>query len=107
MKIFGSRIWLNLGVMLFFIGAIVFFFFLIDFGLDFIDSFYDLNQPIRPVDGVHLYPFLFSSLIIIQIIEVLGKVIIHLRSADAVLLHSYFIKLTNQDGERFLTSPVV
>lgn len=90
MPIFGSGKWLNLWVGLFFFGAIVFFFFGVYFGLDFTDSFYHLNQAIRPVDGVYLYPFLYSSLIIREIIEFLGKEIIYLRFVDAFLLFISF-----------------
>lgn len=56
--------------------TIFLFFGAIFFGLDFTDSFYHLNQALRPASGKHLYSFLGNSLIIREIVELLGPGII-------------------------------
>lgn len=71
--------------------AISFFFATIFFGLDFTDSFYHLNQALHPADDRHLYPFLGSSLIIREIIELVGPEIISLRLVNSLLLLISFL----------------
>src|SRR5690606_9389288 len=56
------------------------------FGLDFTDSFYHLNQALNPVDGIYLYPFFLSSVIIKGFIELAGSDIIYLRIINWFLL---------------------
>jgi len=73
-------------VNVFLIVSIAYFFSGIFFGLDFTDSFYHLNQAIAPADGIYLYPFVLSSLIIKTIIEILGPEIIYLRFINSLLL---------------------
>lgn len=71
--------------------AIYFFFAAIFFGLDFTDSFYHLNQAIYPAGDKHLYPFLGSSLIIREIVELLGPEIIFLRLVNSFFLLTSFL----------------
>ena len=71
--------------------AISFFFAAIFFGLDFTDSFYHLNQAIYPAGDKHLYPFLGSSLIIREIVELLGPEIIFLRLVNSFFLLTSFL----------------
>lgn len=71
--------------------ALFFFFAAIFFGLDFTDSFYHLNQALRPAGDQHLYPFLGSSLIISEIVELLGPEIIFLRLVNSFLLLTSFL----------------
>jgi len=73
-------------VNVFLIVSIAYFFSGIFFGLDFTDSFYHLNQALAPADGIYLYPFFLSSLIIKTIVEILGPEIIYLRFINSLLL---------------------
>lgn len=66
--------------------SIGYFFSGIFFGLDFTDSFYHLNQALHPADGIYLYPFFLSSLIIKSIVGILGPEIIYLRFINSLLL---------------------
>ena len=56
------------------------------FGLDFTDSFYHLNQALNPADGIFLYPFFLSSVIIKWLIELAGTNIFNLRVINWLLL---------------------
>lgn len=71
---------------LLFILAVLYSFSGIFFGLDFTDSFYHLNQALRPAKGVYLYPFFLSSVIIKNITEFIGTDVIYIRTVNWLLL---------------------
>ena len=71
---------------MFLVLSILYFFSGIFFGLDFTDSFYHLNQALHPADGIYLYPFFLSSIIINTIVEIIGPEIIYLRLINSLLL---------------------
>lgn len=70
----------------FLVASIIYFFSKIFFGIDFTDSFYHLNQALDPADGIFLYPFFLSSVILGLIVETLGPEIIYLRFINSFLL---------------------
>lgn len=67
-------------------ASIIYFFSKIFFGIDFTDSFYHLNQALDPADGIYLYPFFLSSIILKNIVEILGPDIIYLRLINSLFL---------------------
>lgn len=73
-------------VNVFLITSILYFFSGIFFGLDFTDSFYHLNQALHPADDIYLYSFFLSSIIIKEIVQILGPEIIYLRFINTLLL---------------------
>lgn len=78
-------------IYIFFSASTILFFLSTLYGLDFTDSFYHLNQALNPAEGKHLYPFLGSSLIVREIIFLIGPKIIYLRLFNALLLFSSFL----------------
>lgn len=97
----------NLLPFLFLATTVLYNFSVIFFGLDFTDSFYHLNQAIDPADGVYLYPFFLSSVIIKGFIELVGPNIIHLRTINwlllffSLLLPFFFLKVYSNRFEFF------
>lgn len=76
----------KLFVKVFLIISICYFFSSIFFGLDFTDSFYHLNQALYPADGINIYSFFLSSVVIKGIISLAGPEIIYLRFLNSLLL---------------------
>lgn len=70
-----------------FVATSLYFFSGIFFGIDFTDSFYHLNQALNPADGIYLYPFFLSSLLIKWMVGVAGPEIIFLRIINSTLLY--------------------
>lgn len=66
--------------------TVIYFFSSIFYGLDFTDSFYHLNQALNPANGIYLYPFFLSSVIINGLISLVGPEIIYLRLLNSLLL---------------------
>lgn len=76
----------NLLIAFLLIIAISYSFSAIFFGLDFTDSFYHINQALNPANGIYLYPFILSSIIIKHIVEVAGPEVINFRVINWFLL---------------------
>lgn len=71
--------------------SVFYFFSSIFFGLDFTDSFYHLNQALTPADGIYLYPFFLSSIIIKGLISLVGPEVIYLRFFNSLMLFFSFL----------------
>jgi hypothetical protein len=71
--------------------SVFYFFSSIFFGLDFTDSFYHLNQALNPADGIYLYPFFLSSIIIKGLINLVGSEVIYLRFFNSLMLFFSFL----------------
>ena len=78
--------WRNFLIISFFLLAVLYSLFGLFFGLDFTDSFYHLNQALHPLNGIYLFPFLLSAIIIKEIAEFAGLEIINLRIINWMLL---------------------